>query len=116
MKENCDYYDEDKYTIKMMFKHGIDNVRGGSFCSIILQTEEIKVITKMINNANDKCFKCYSESHFCTKCPYEKISHDMLILKHTIINKCRDSDKRCQNEIEIDELRIILNDCSSIYF
>jgi predicted GIY-YIG superfamily endonuclease len=29
---DCDDFDEDKYTLKYMTKHGIDNVRGGSFC------------------------------------------------------------------------------------
>ncbi len=28
---NCDVFDEDKYTIKMMEKYGVNNVRGGSF-------------------------------------------------------------------------------------
>lgn len=28
---NCDIFDEDKYTIQLMSIYGIDNVRGGSF-------------------------------------------------------------------------------------
>ena len=36
---DCDNYDEDKYTLKMMNKYGILNVRGGSFCQINLSTD-----------------------------------------------------------------------------
>ena len=32
---NCDPYDEDKYTLKLMDKYGIDNVRGGSYVNPI---------------------------------------------------------------------------------
>jgi hypothetical protein len=54
--ENCDDYDEDKYTIKMMSDFGIANVRGGSFVTIELPTEEINVITKMIRGKSNQCF------------------------------------------------------------
>ena len=47
---NCDSYDEDKYTLKMMNKFGIDNVRGGSYCMIYIpiraHIEIQKYITK----------------------------------------------------------------------
>ena len=46
---NCDEYDEDKYTLKYMEKYGINNVRGGSFCEIKLNKENIITIKKMIN-------------------------------------------------------------------
>ena len=34
-----DNYDEDKYTLKYMEQYGIDNVRGGSFCQIIITVD-----------------------------------------------------------------------------
>ena len=42
---NCDKYDEDKYTKKYMGKYGINNVRGGAYCSMVLSgRKELKEI------------------------------------------------------------------------
>lgn len=43
---NCDDYDEDKYTKIYMDRYGIDNVRGGSFVSIVLDSQTIKLLSK----------------------------------------------------------------------
>ncbi len=41
---NYDDYDEDKYTLKYMDIYDIENVRGGSFVTIILEESTIKYI------------------------------------------------------------------------
>jgi len=63
-----DSYDEDKITLQYMEKKGINNVRGGSFTRIILNDEQINVITSMIYGSNDKCFICGSSDHFVKDC------------------------------------------------
>lgn len=65
---NCDNFDEDKYTLKFMSKHGIDNVRGGSFCELDLSNDNRKTINKMINGSNDNCFRCGRKGHFASEC------------------------------------------------
>lgn len=64
-----DDYDEDKYTLKYMGKYGIENVRGGSFCTIKLDDDTIKVIKRMLNGSNNKCYNCESNNHFVKNCP-----------------------------------------------
>ena len=66
--KDCDAFDEDKYTLKYMEKHGIDNVRGGSFCEIKLTDENKNTIEKMINGSTDKCYICKKEGHYASKC------------------------------------------------
>ncbi len=65
---NCDNFDEDKYTLKYMEQYGINNVRGGSFCEINLDKNNIETIKKMINSSNDNCYLCGIKGHFANKC------------------------------------------------
>ena len=70
--ENCDKFDEDKYTLTYMERYGINNVRGGSFCQINLSESTLITINKMITSVNDKCYICGSTSHFAIDCKTNK--------------------------------------------
>ena len=72
---NCDSYDEDKITKQYMDKYGINNVRGGSFVSMVLDNPTIQVLKQMNNTAHDKCFKCGKKGHFVNYCQ-EYESHE----------------------------------------
>lgn len=109
--ENCDIYDEDKYVIMYMNKYGIDNVRGGIFSSINLTSMDIIYIEKLINGANDKCFKCGS-FHFINNCVNKTYNKQIYI--QTITKKIK---LCCKEEfINIDELIIILQKINNILF
>lgn len=69
---DCDNYDEDKYTIQMMAKYGIINVRGGSFVKMQLDKSDIKTILKMINGVGDRCFYCGNMDHFIKQCSIKR--------------------------------------------
>ena len=68
---NCDKFDEDKYTLKYMEKYGVHNVRGGSFCETKLDNDNLKTINKMLDGASDKCYNCGEKGHFASQCEYE---------------------------------------------
>jgi hypothetical protein len=65
---NCDDYDEDKYTYKYMDKYGIDNVRGGSYTTLILDTVTKNQLIKISNSVNNRCFTCAGAGHFAKDC------------------------------------------------
>ena len=65
---NCDNFDEDKYTLKYMEQYGINNVRGGSFCQLKLDEDNLSTIKKMINGSSDKCYICGETGHFANDC------------------------------------------------
>lgn len=71
--ENCDAFDEDKYTLKMMSEYGITNVRGGSYSQIHLDRNQIEQIERSIRGASDKCFGCGSSDHWVRECPLKQM-------------------------------------------
>jgi hypothetical protein len=69
---DCSNFDEDKYTLEYMNLYGIDNVRGGSFCTIFLSNIVKCTIQRMLNGGTDKCFTCGKAGHFSNKCRYNQ--------------------------------------------
>lgn len=114
--ENCDCFDEDKHTIKMMAEFGIENVRGGSFTQINLPQDELNIINKMINGACDNCFKCHFAGHFANKCPYDTISNYEFALLRDKIIKCCSEINPDDEYIDINTLSKILREVDRVIF
>lgn len=68
--KNCDEYDEDKWTKKMMLEYGIENVRGGSYSQTYLPEYQIKSLEKEFKTLNDKCYNCGEFGHFISDCNF----------------------------------------------
>jgi hypothetical protein len=89
---NCDNLDEEKYTLKYMNMYGIDNVRGGSFCTIELGKDSKIIIKKILDNSNDKCFACGNNGHFVKYCPNRNklnvVDNTNVVLGQKAITKC----------------------------
>ena len=64
-----DEYDEDNTTKTLMKKHGIENVRGGSYAQIVLPNDVMSVLQREFGGTMDLCYKCNLAGHFATKCP-----------------------------------------------
>lgn len=71
-----DDFDEDKLVLQYMNEYGIDNVRGGSFSQAKLSKDDRNVISKMINGAGNKCYKCGGDGHFGKYCKKKVNSYD----------------------------------------
>ena len=66
--QNCDHFDEDKYTKIYMDKYGIDNVRGGSYTKIKLDNSTIEFLQKELLSIHNKCYGCGEKGHFIKNC------------------------------------------------
>lgn len=71
---NCDHYDEDKYTYKYMDMFGIDNVRGGSYSTPVLDNCTINHLVKISNSVNNRCYTCGQYGHYANKCDTSNIN------------------------------------------
>lgn len=80
---NCDSYDEDKFTLKLMDLYGIENVRGGSYVKPVLSSEDIDSITSRIRMATDRCLKCGSSRHFAYRCRVKKVECEICFESHS---------------------------------
>ena len=92
---NCDAYDEDKWTKIYMDKYGIKNVRGGSYSQMELPSESIKVLEREVNHANNKCLNCGKNGHYIKQCPTQK---------KQVNKKYISSDDDSDDELTIDNL------------
>ena len=46
--------DEDKYTLRLMKEHGIENVRGGKWCMVKMRRKTIRELESLIGQSNAK--------------------------------------------------------------
>jgi len=66
--ENASAFDEDKVTKEYMAKYGINNVRGGSYVSDVLDDSQYESVQKEIWNATNCCTRCGRKGHFVKDC------------------------------------------------
>lgn len=68
ISSSYDEFDEDLFTLRYMKKYGMDNVRGGSFCELNLNKENINTLIKMMAGAEDRCYYCGELDHYINDC------------------------------------------------
>jgi predicted GIY-YIG superfamily endonuclease len=78
--KNC--FDEDNTVKEYMMLYGIDNVRGGTYSSIVLNQQKKNFLIDEFNHYNNCCFKCGMKEHYikdCINVNNPQISSDFII-------------------------------------
>lgn len=83
---STDSFDEEKYTLLAMDRYGIDNVRGGSYCKLILSKHEIEKAQQIIYSICDKCYRCGEQKHTASECDDIKVTIVLKFLMDVKIN------------------------------
>lgn len=65
-------FDEDKVTKELMQKHGIENVRGGAYVSVELDSVQEEALTRELRGVTDCCTTCGRAGHFAARCYAKK--------------------------------------------
>jgi len=63
-----DQWMEDNMVKQLMKKHGIENVRGGSYVGINLPSFQLKTLRKEIDSHDNVCWRCGRDNHYISNC------------------------------------------------
>lgn len=64
--------DEDHLTERLMFLHGMNQVRGGSYASVKLAPDQVSTLRRKQISAENRCLYCLELGHFRSQCPHIK--------------------------------------------
>ena len=88
--KSTSHFDEDKYVKEYMAKYGIENVRGGTYSNVVLDTNSIAILETEIRHSKNQCTRCGRDSHYIKDC-YASTDIDGAMIKdckkETVVRK-----------------------------
>lgn len=96
-----DVFEENNLVKKYMLEFGINNVRGGSYSTLNLSKETVKLLKKEIYSSLDACFICGWRNHYANRC-YAKVDRfgDKIESDKTVNNELGQKD----DDIKVEEV------------
>lgn len=110
VKGDIGIYLEDAYTKLYMQKYSIENVRGGSYCQLELNSERKKLIQKEIWHTQDLCMNC-GRHNFSEPCDENKLWPNNKNISKSC-NENKNISETCDNNKNISDNKNLLESCN----
>lgn len=68
IKPSTGPFDENNTTKELMIKYGIDQVRGGSYCTEYIDEKEKELLQKELWGVDNCCIRCGKKNHYISEC------------------------------------------------
>ena len=74
-------FEEDRVVMEMIHTYGVENVRGGSYCTVQLTSAQLEEIARRLQSAIDRCYRCNGVGHFADACTFGRVPAACIILE-----------------------------------
>ena len=68
VQKNASSFDENAETKRLMARHGVDKVRGGTYTACSLSYAQVAAIREELLSAAGACYRCGKAGHFASSC------------------------------------------------
>ncbi len=123
---NGDSFVENAVTKRYMSRHGVENVRGGAYCTLTLDQQTRAFLERELNTG---CYYCHSPGHFVANCDakrradaernFEKKTEFKLLCRRCfrygdhVTRLCSESKDLFGNELPIDASWVFTEEAAS---
>jgi len=100
IKKSNSPFDENNTTKELMIKYGINNVRGGSYCSEYIDNKEKELLQKELWGVDNCCIRCGYKDHYINQCRKRiDVNGNKIILKSIAKKIKKDKVKNVKDNV-----------------
>jgi predicted GIY-YIG superfamily endonuclease len=95
IKPSSGAFDENNTTKELMIKYGIDNVRGGTYCTEYIDKTQKELLQKELWSVANCCIRCGYKDHYINQCRKRIDANGQKITLKSIVKKTPKPNTTC---------------------